>query len=95
MTNDFSSPLLSDNGKLRLHRFVIATISSAIVIAGAVAVAMHAADPGGGWGTALGIGAMIGFWMCPLAGAVIGNGFHEMMNDREHEAQSAGGHAAA
>ena len=25
---------------------------------------------------------MIGFWVCPLLGAVIGNGYHEIMLDR-------------
>ncbi len=82
MTTDFSTPLLDNDGKLRLRRFAIATISSAIVIASAVAVALHSADPGGGWGVALGVGAMVGFWMCPLAGAVVGNGFHEIMKDK-------------
>lgn len=82
MTTDFSTPLLDGDGKIRIRRFAIATISSAIVIAGGVAVAMYSADPDGGWGVALGIGAMIGFWMCPLAGAVVGNGFHEIMKDK-------------
>lgn len=83
MTTDFSTPLLDNDGKLRIRRFAIATISSAIVIAAGVAVAMYAADPDGGWGVAVGIGAMVGFWMCPLAGAVVGNGFHEIMKDKE------------
>ena len=79
---DHSTPLLDDDGKLRMHRFIVATIASAIVIAVGVAVGMHTADPSGGWTVAFGIGAMIGFWMCPLAGALIGNGFHEIMKDR-------------
>lgn len=82
MTNDTITPLLDDDGKLRIHRFIIATVASAVVIAAAVALGMHAADPDGGWNVALGIGAMIGFWMCPLAGALIGNGYHEVMKDR-------------
>lgn len=79
-TND--SPMLDDDGKLRMHRFVVATLTSAVVIAVAVTVGIHLAQPDGGWTVALGVGAMIGFWMCPLAGAVIGNGYHEIMKDR-------------
>jgi hypothetical protein len=82
MTDNRSTPLLDDDGRLRMHRFIVATLSSAVVIAACVAVAMHAADPSGGWNVALGIGAMIGFWTGPLAGALIGNGFHEVMKDR-------------
>jgi divalent metal cation (Fe/Co/Zn/Cd) transporter len=87
MTNDSTTPLLDDDGKLRMHRFIIATIASALVIAAGVAVGMHSADPDGGWNVAFGIGAMIGFWMCPLAGALIGNGYHEIMKERA-EAQA-------
>ena len=91
MTTDFSTPLLDNDGKLRIRRFAIATISSAIVIAAGVAVAMYAADPDGGWGVAVGIGARVGFWMCPLAGAVVGNGFHEIMKDKEQAEATAAG----
>jgi hypothetical protein len=81
MTDDFSTPLLDDDGKLRIRRFAVATLASAIVMAVGVAFAVHTADPSGGWAVAFGIGGMIGFWMCPLAGAVIGNGYHE---SKEH-----------
>lgn len=82
MTDDFSTPLLDDDGKLRIRRFMIATLASAVVITVGVTFGMYAADPDGGWAVAFGVGAMIGFWMCPLAGAVIGNGYHEVMKDR-------------
>jgi hypothetical protein len=86
-TND--SPMLDDDGKLRMHRFVVATLTSAVVIAVAVAVGIHLAQPDGGWAVAFGVGAMIGFWMCPLAGAVVGNGYHEIMKDRAAAAATA------
>lgn len=86
-TND--TPMLDDDGKLRMHRFVVATLTSAVVIAAAVAVGIHVAQPDGGWNVAFGVGAMIGFWMCPLAGAVIGNGYHEIMKDRAAAAAAA------
>lgn len=82
MSDDHATPLLDDDGKLRMHRFIVATLASAVVIAVAVAVGIHTADPSGGWGVAFGIGAMMGFWICPLGGALVGNGFHEVMKDR-------------
>jgi len=83
MRDDFATPLLDDDGKLRMRRFVVATLSSAVVLAGVVALLMHLAAPDGGWGVAIGVGAMIGFWMCPLPGALIGNGFHEINKHRQ------------
>lgn len=83
MTDDFSTPLLDGDGKLRLRRFVIASVASAVVMTVGVGLAMYAADPSGGWAVSFGIGAMIGFWMCPLAGALIGNGYHEVMKERD------------
>lgn len=93
MTDDNATPLLDDDGRLRMHRFVVATISSAVVITTAVTFGMYAADPDGGWAVAFGVGAMIGFWMGPLLGAVIGNGYHEIMKDRgEVVGEPAAGH---
>ena len=89
MTDEFSTPLLDEDGKLRLRRFMIATVASAIVIAIGVTFGMYAADPDGGWGAATGVGAMIGFWMSPLAGAVCGNGFHEVMKERTEKEDEA------
>ena len=82
MSDDFSTPLLDDDGKLRMRRFLIATLSSAVVMTIGVALGVYAADPSGGWAVAFGIGAMIGFWICPLMGGLIGNGYHEVMKDR-------------
>ena len=62
---------------------------AAIVIAIGVTFGMYAADPDGGWGAATGVGAMIGFWMSPLAGAVCGNGFHEVMKERAEKEDEA------
>ena len=94
MTDDFASPLLDADGKVRMRRFAIATISSAIIITLGVGFAMYAADPSGGWAVAFGIGAMIGFWMCPLAGAVIGNGYHEIQQDRARRVDGSASHEA-
>jgi hypothetical protein len=69
MTDEFSTPLLDEDGKLRMHRFIVATVASAFVITAAVTVLMHLADPDAGWGVAAGVGAMIGFWMSPLPGS--------------------------
>lgn len=77
------TPLFDADGKLRMGRFMVATIASAIAIGALTTWAVHAAAPEGGWSVAIGIGAMIGFWMCPLAGAVFGNGLHEIAKDRE------------
>jgi len=84
MSDEFASPLLDDDGKLRMRRFAIATVASAVVLAAVVALLMHLADPDAGWGVAIGVGAMIGFWMSPLPGSLIGNGFHEINKHRQH-----------
>ncbi|MEQ8839868.1 MAG: hypothetical protein RIB98_02730 [Acidimicrobiales bacterium] len=92
MTDDFSTPLLEDDDRLRMHRFVVATLVSAVIIAVSVSVLMHVADPEGGWGVAAGVGAMFGFWMCPLGGAIFGNGFHEIDVERRHAARPQAEH---
>ena len=89
MTNEFSSPLLDADGETRVRRFAVATLASAFVIAAFVSVAMYAASPEGGWGVAIGVGAMTGFWMCPLGGAVFGNGMHEIAKERAERRETA------
>ncbi|MEZ5165530.1 MAG: hypothetical protein R2695_03205 [Acidimicrobiales bacterium] len=87
-----SAELFDDDGKLRMKRFIVATLASAVAIAVLVGVLMHVAAPDGGWATAMGVGAMIGFWMCPLGGAVFGNGLHEIDKDRRQRAAGITGH---
>lgn len=84
MSDEAKDPtrLLDPGDVTRMHRFVVATLVSAVIITIATTVLMHTAAPDGGWGVAFGVGAMTGFWMSPLAGAVIGNGFHELEHDR-------------
>ncbi len=89
MTDEFSTPLLEADDQDRMHRFVVATLVSAVVLGAVVTVLIHVADPDGGWGVAAGVGAMIGFWMCPLGGAVFGNGGFEIAKERRQERAAA------
>lgn len=60
----------------------VKTVAFAIVVAlvlvGALTAALfYAAAPEFGPWAAIGTGAMMGFWTCPLFGGVAGNGLHE------------------
>jgi hypothetical protein len=74
--------LFDEDGQVRMRRFLIACVSFAIVLAAATTLLVRVTSPDNGWGSALGIGAMIGFWMSPLGGAVFGNGLHEITKER-------------
>ena len=75
--------LFDSDGRLRMRRFLIACVSFALVLAAGTALLVHTTAPEGGWTVAIAIGAMIGFWMSPLGGAVFGNGLHEIEKDRQ------------
>ena len=73
-----------------MRRFLIGTAIGAVLLTAGTTITMIILTPDGGWTAALGVGAMIGFWMSPLGGAVIGNGYHEHMLDRaKAEAEAA------
>ncbi|MDG2028258.1 MAG: hypothetical protein P8J50_14215 [Acidimicrobiales bacterium] len=81
--SDFASPLVDENDALRFRRWVIATVVSAVVVSVGTALALKSFAPVDQWPAAFGLGAMVGFWLCPLTGAVIGNGYHESLQSRE------------
>lgn len=80
--SEFNPPLTNADGDLRLRRFAVATVSSAILVAAVTGVILKMTAPVDTWTAAVGLGAMIGFWVSPLLGALIGNGYHEIMADR-------------
>jgi opacity protein-like surface antigen len=82
------APMFDGDGQLRMRRFLIACASFAVALAAATALLVHAVSPEGGWNVAIAIGAMIGFWMSPLGGAVFGNGLHEIKKERRAEASA-------
>lgn len=84
--SETNAPLVDNDGTVRLRRFAFATGVSAILITGVVAVVLGLTAPVGTWPAAVGLGAMVGFWMSPLLGALIGNGYHEIMHDRAQRA---------
>ena len=55
----------------------------------ATAIILKLTAPVDTWTAAFGLGAMIGFWTSPLLGALIGNGYHEIMADRAKAAAQA------
>lgn len=87
--SEFDSPLVNADGAIRLRRFATATLASFAVVTAVTTILMASLAPGvDTWAAAVGLGAMIGFWTSPLLGAVIGNGYHEILKDRA-EAQAA------
>ena len=77
--------LLEESDQLRIKAIVIACLVSAVVITGLVTWMMAMLSDDGSFVVCLGVGAMIGFWMCPFAGSVIGNGWYESRKDRAIE----------
>ena len=75
--DDFDNPLLEPSDQNRMKTVAIAIAVSFVVITAVVAVMVYTMQPD--WGTegAFGAGLFVGFWMCPLAGGVAGNGIHE------------------
>ncbi len=84
------TPFFDADDSRRMARFMTATISSLFVLAGLTTLLVHALSPESGWTVAMGVGAMLGFWMSPLAGAVVGNGYHEIVADRAKTSVSVG-----
>ena len=79
------NPLVDGRDIDRVRIVVIFTIAAAFLVGAGVAVAFHAFGPEYGWGAAIGVGAMVGFWTCPLFGAVVGNGLHEFRLEKAGE----------
>ncbi len=71
------SPMLEPSDVDRMKTVTIALVVSLVVITGVVGALIYLLEPDWGAAGAFGIGAFVGFWMCPLAGGVAGNGIHE------------------
>ncbi|MEM7143465.1 MAG: hypothetical protein AAF548_20790 [Actinomycetota bacterium] len=80
--SDFATPLGDESDARRVRRFALATLASAIAVTAVTAAVLGLLAPVDKWEAALGLGAMIGFWMSPLLGVVIGNGYHEIAESR-------------
>lgn len=74
---------MSDNEMLepedqnRVKTVAFAMVVALVLISALTAGLFYAAAPEFGVWAAVGTGAMVGFWTCPLFGGVAGNGLHE------------------
>jgi hypothetical protein len=69
--------MLEPEDAQRVKTVAFAIVVAMMVVSAVTAALFYAAAPEfGGW-AALGTGAMLGFWTCPLFGGVAGNGLHE------------------
>jgi hypothetical protein len=53
-----------------------------VVLTAIITLTYQLVDPTHGWLGSLGVGLGASMWLCVLAGAVVGNGIHELRHER-------------
>jgi len=74
--------MLEPSDSQRVKTVAFAIIVSIFVVGAITAGLFYAAAPEHGAWAAIGTGAMVGFWTCPLFGGVAGNGLHEWRQEQ-------------
>ncbi len=84
--------MLEPEDAQRVKTVVFAMIVALVLVGAVTAALFYAAAPEFGAWAALGTGAMLGFWTCPLFGGVAGNGLHEWRQEQAADAANARAH---
>ncbi len=80
--------LVDADGERRLRTVVAATLASAVVLTGFLALVTYLVAPEHGVVAALAVGGLSGIWVSVLGGGVVGNGIHEARHERAERGRS-------